>query len=214
MRIIKLFKEIDIKVIKVSGEIIDKIEAVVNYDLFKISYILNKITVELIGELKEIYSWLSKFVNLDEYSERDFSNTSSSKKSKEIFLIMIEELIIKIQYFFPGNEMNCMTRNVCRFVLENVEKQVSIKTIADQMFLNQSYLSTLFKDKTGISLIEYMTMVKMESAKILFLDSEIKNYEVAYKLGYKDVEYFSKVFKKNVGITPSEFKASRITKIN
>ena len=86
MRIIKLFKEIDIKVIKVSGEIIDKIEAVVNYDLFKISYILNKITVELIGGLKEIYSWLSKFVNLDEYSERDFSNTSSSKKSKEIFL--------------------------------------------------------------------------------------------------------------------------------
>lgn len=214
MRIIKLFKEIDIKVIKVSGEVIDKIEAVVSYDLFKISYILNKITVELIGELKEIYPWLASFVNLDEYSERDFSNTSSSKKSKEIFLKMIEELIIKIQYFFPGNEINCMTRNICRFVLENVEKQVSIKTIADQMFLNQSYLSTLFKDKTGISLIEYMTMVKMESAKILFLDSEIKNYEVAYKLGYKDVEYFGRVFKKHVGITPSEFKASRITKIN
>ena len=214
MKIIKLFKEMDIKVIKVANEVIDKIEAIVDYDLLKISYILNKFTLELIEKLKEIYPWLSKFVNLEEYSEIDFSKASSLQESKEIFLKVMEELIMKIQHFHPWPEMNCMLRNVCRFVLENLEKQICIKSIADQMFLNQSYLSTLFKDKTGTSLLEYITMVKMERAKVLFHDSEIKNYEVAYKLGYKDVEYFSKVFKKYAGITPSEFKTACITKIN
>lgn len=213
-KIIKLFKEMDIKVIEVSSEVIDKIEVIADYDLLKISYILNKITLDLLGQLKEVYPWLSKFVNLDEYSEIDFLKNLNLQGSKESFLKIIEELIIKIQHFRPCTEMNSMIRNICRFVLENVENQVSIKIIADQMFLNQSYLSTLFKDKTGISLIEYITMVKMERAKVLFHDSEIKNYEVAYKLGYKDVEYFSRVFKKYVGITPSEFKTSSITKIN
>jgi two-component system response regulator YesN len=153
-------------------------------------------------------------VNLDEYTEINFSTSLSLQKRREIFLKMIEELIIKIQYFCPCAEMNHMLRNICKFVLENVEKQISIKSIADQMFLNQSYLSTLFKDKTGTSLLEYITMVKMERAKVLFHDSEIKNYEVAYKLGYKDVEYFSRVFKKYIGIPPSEYKAACITKIN
>ena len=49
--------------------------------------------------------------------------------------------------------------------------------------------------------------------KILFKNAETKNYQVANQLGYKDVEYFSKVFKKYTGITPSKFKASCITKI-
>jgi two-component system, response regulator YesN len=214
MKIIKSFKEMDIKVIKVASELIDKIEASVDYDLLKISYILNKITLELIGQLKEIYPWLSKFVNLDEYTEINFSTSSSLQKNKEIFLKMIEELIMKIKYFCPCNEKNSMLRNICKCILVNVEKQISIKSIADQIFLNQSYLSTLFKEKTGTSLLEYITMVKMERAKVLFHDSQIKNYEVAYKLGYKDVEYFSRVFKKYVGINPSEFKAGCITKIN
>lgn len=214
MKIIKLFKEMDIKVIKVANEVIDEIEAIVDYDLLKISYILNKFTLELIGKLKELFPWLPKFVNLNEYIEINFLVPSSLQKSKEIFLKMIEELIMKIQYFCPCEEMNPMLRNMCRFILENVDKQVSIKSIADQMFLNQSYLSTLFKDKTGTSLLEYITMVKMERAKMLFYDDEIKNYEVAYELGYKDVEYFGRVFKKYVGVTPSEFKATCITKIN
>lgn len=214
MKIIKLFKEIDMQVINVSSEVSDKIEVIANYDLFKMSYVLNKITLDLLGQLKEIYPWLPKFMNLDEYREIDFSKTSNLQESKECFLKIIEELIMKIQYFCPCPKMNCMIRNICRFVLENVEKQVSIKIIADQIFLNQSYLSTLFKDKTGTSLIEYITIVKMERAKVLFHDSEIKNYEVAYKLGYKDVEYFGRVFKKYIGVTPSEFKAGCITKIN
>jgi Response regulator containing CheY-like receiver domain and AraC-type DNA-binding domain len=84
---------------------------------------------------------------------------------------------------------------------------IAVKTIADNLFLNHSYLSTFFKEKTGSSLVEYITMVKMERAKVLFINSNLRNYEIADKLGYKDVEYFSKVFKKYTGETPSAFKS-------
>lgn len=206
-KIIKLFKDIDIKVIEAASDLIDRIGATVNYDLLKIAYVSKKITLALIEGLKEIYPWLDKLLDLSEYTEADFTRALSFLESKEIFLEIIKELIRKIKQFAPGGKMNSMVRNICRVVLNNMDNQVSIKFIADKLFLNQSYLSTLYKEKTGIPLVEYITMVKMERAKILFQNSEIKNYEVASKLGYKDVEYFSKVFKKYTGITPSEFKA-------
>jgi len=205
-KLIKLFIDIDIKVIEVADNLIDRIGATVDYDLLKIAYVLKKITLALTEGLKEIYPWLHKLVNITGYADTDFINVSSFSKSKETFLEVIKELIMKIKQFTPGCQMNSMVRNICRVVLKQMDKQVSIKFIADQLFMNQSYLSTLYKEKTGSSLVEYITMVKMERAKILFQNSEIKNYEVADQLGYKDVEYFSKVFKKYTGTTPSEFR--------
>jgi len=212
-KIIKLFKDIDIKVIEVAGNLIDRIGATVNYDLLKIAYVLKKIMLALIEGLKEIYPWLHKLVNIAEYADIDFTKVPNLSKSKETFLEVIKELIMNIKQFTPGGQMNSMVRNICKVVLNHMDNQVSIKFIADQLFMNQSYISTLYKEKTGSSLVEYITMVKMERAKILFQNSEIKNYEVADKLGYKDVEYFSKVFKKYTGTTPSEFKANCVTKI-
>ena len=205
-KIIKLFKDIDIKVIEVAGNLIDRIGATVDYDLLKIAYVLKKIMLALIEGLKKIYPWLHKLVNIAEYADTDFTTVLSFSKSKETFLEVLKELIMKIKQFTPGCQMNSMVKNICRVVLKNMDNQVSIKFIADQLFMNQSYISTLYKEKTGSSLVEYITMVKMERAKILFQNSEIKNYEVADKLGYKDVEYFSKVFKKYTGTTPSEFR--------
>lgn len=212
-KIVKLFKDMDEKVVEVSSNLIERIGATVDYDLLKIAYVLKRITSTLIEALKEIYPWLHKFTNISEYYDIDFTKDLDFLMIKYTFLEIIKELIKTIKKFELGNEMNSMVRNICRVVLEHVDTQVSIRSIAEQLFLNQSYLSTLYKEKTGISLVEYITMVKVERAKILFKNTEIKNYEVANQLGYKDVEYFSKVFKKYTGITPSEFKARCITKI-
>ena len=106
--IIKLFKDIDIKVIEVAGNLIDRIGATVDYDLLKIAYVLKKITLALIEGLKEIYPWLHKLVNITEYADTDFTKVSSFSKSKEIFLKVIKELIMKIKQFTPGCEMNSM----------------------------------------------------------------------------------------------------------
>lgn len=215
-KIIKLFKDIDVKVIEVADNLVERIGATVDYDLLKVEYALKRIISVLIEALKESYVWIDKLLNISEYTDIDFSNNSSFSQVKETFLQIINELIMKIKKFEFGSEINSMIRNICKIVLEHMDTPLSIRIISDQMFLNQSYISTLYKEKTGSSLVEYITMVKMERAKILFLNSEnseIKIYEVSNKLGYKDVEYFSKSFKKYTGLTPSEFKVRCINKI-
>lgn len=207
-KIVNLFKEVDERVVEVSANLIETIGAAVDYDLLKAAYVLKRITFTLIGELTKIYPWLHKFMHISEYYDIDFAKFPNFLDMKKVFLQMIDELITKIRKFQYGSEMNSMVRNICKMVLEHIDTEVSVKIIADEMFLNQSYLSTLYKEKTGISLVEYITMVKMERAKILLHDINARNYEIASKLGYKDVEYFSKLFKKYTGLTPSKFKAN------
>ena len=205
-KIIKLFKEIDLKVVEVASSIVDSMGVAVNNDSMKVGYGLNHMTSALIEGLQESYPWLNKFVNVSKYNDIDFVKLPDFNHSKITFLEVISELIEKLNKFKSGSRANSMIRNVCRIVLENVDSEISVKIIADQLFLNHSYLSTIYKEKTGCSLVEYITMVKMERAKILFKDDSMRIYEIADKLGYKDVEYFSKLFKKYTGITPSEFK--------
>lgn len=205
-KIIKLFKDVDLKVIEAASNLIETIGTAINYDAIKIAYTAKHIMSAIISALEEIYPWLCKFVDVSEYTSTDFTKASSFSDIRNTFLEIIRELIMTIKKFEFGNETNSMIRNICKVVLDRTDTEVSVRTIADQLFLNQSYLSTVYKEKTGITLVEYMIMVKMERAKVLLHNSNIKNYEVADILGYKDAEYFSKVFKKYTGKTPSEYK--------
>lgn len=205
---IKLFKDVDMKVIDTASSLVDGIGTVANYDQLKVSYALKRITSTLVEALKGIHPWLDKIMFISKYSKIDFTTVSKFSDIKTMFLKVIRELITNIRKFQFGSEMNSMIRNICKIVLDRIDSDVSVKIIADQMFLNPSYLSTLYKEKTGRSLVEYITMVKMERAKVLFHDGNLRNYEIADKLGYKDVEYFGKLFKKYTGMTPSKFKLS------
>jgi len=91
-------------------------------------------------------------------------------------------------------------------VLENVDNDVSIEGISRAIFMNRKYISEVFRQKTGELLIDYITRVKMARAARLLCESSRKTYEIALQLGYKDTEYFSKLFKKHMGITPSEYR--------
>jgi two-component system response regulator YesN len=95
----------------------------------------------------------------------------------------------------------------CKYVLENTDAQISLQILSKKLFISSSYLSLLFKEKTGINLIDYITFVKMERAKILLGDFNLKNYEIADKLGFS-IEYFSKLFKKTFSITPTKYRST------
>jgi two-component system response regulator YesN len=67
-------------------------------------------------------------------------------------------------------------------------------------------LCLLFKQETGETINEYLTKVRIEKAKELLSDPRNKFYEVCYTVGYSDPSYFSKLFKKYTGLTPSAFR--------
>ncbi|NLC52705.1 MAG: response regulator transcription factor [Firmicutes bacterium] len=92
------------------------------------------------------------------------------------------------------------------YINEHYHEQISLSTLAEQIYLSPSYLSDLFKNQTGETITNYLTKVRMEKAKELLKDLQMKSYEIGEMVGYKDPAYFSKVFKKVVGVSPNEYR--------
>lgn len=122
----------------------------------------------------------------------------------------LEELGISIYrnmaIFFPGGAKNPYVKQACQYVLSNIEKELSMEGMATALYISKNYLGEVFKENTGITLGEYVTQIKIIRAKFLLKDKELKGYEIADRLGYNNMEYFTKVFKKHTGITPQEFR--------
>ena len=74
------------------------------------------------------------------------------------------------------------------------------------MNISPYYFSRIFKEGTGENFIEYLTSVRMEKAKELLGNGEYSMKEIGVMVGFSDPNYFSRSFKKNVGVTPTEYK--------
>ena len=83
---------------------------------------------------------------------------------------------------------------------------LSLVIIAQMFYVSPIYLSQIFKKQTGTLFIDYVTQVKINAAKNLLMVTDLKVYEIAERLHYKDHKYFSKLFEKKTGKKPSEFR--------
>lgn len=86
------------------------------------------------------------------------------------------------------------------------DDMLSIKDISEHVQLSTSYVCTLFKSETGSTLNQYITEYRIEKAKELLLDPRNRIGDISKGVGYADGNYFGKTFKKQVGMTPSEFR--------
>ncbi len=95
------------------------------------------------------------------------------------------------------------------YIIANyMDYDISLKTVADAVGLSPAYLSGLFKKEVGKNLSDYLTDVRIETAKKLLSCTSKMVYEVAYEVGFHDYKYFSQIFKKNTGLTPRQFQNS------
>ena len=92
-----------------------------------------------------------------------------------------------------------------RFMEQECDK-ATLCEVARKVYMTPTYLSLLFKTNTGHTFIEHLTQIRIEKAKELLRTTHFKNYEVAEQVGYQDPRYFSQVFKKKVGVSPTEFR--------
>lgn len=123
----------------------------------------------------------------------------------------IESFLIKILATLKNKQKDSNSLYVSKaieYINENIDNDVSLHNVADALYISSNYLSRIFKQETGESFINYVIELKMNKAKTLLEGNTKKIYEIASDLNYKDVDYFSKTFKKVYGITPSEYKDS------
>lgn len=96
-----------------------------------------------------------------------------------------------------------------RYIRENYSRDISLDDVSREANISPYYFSKLFKDSTGQNFIEYLTNIRIEKAKELLLTTESSMKEICLMVGYSDPNYFSRTFKKNVGVTPTEYKENR-----
>lgn len=92
------------------------------------------------------------------------------------------------------------------------DQNLSIETICNYLNVSAAYFSTVFKKETGKTFINYLTEYRMEVAVDLLLAQNEKTYIIAEKVGYSDPNYFSYVFKKQFGMSPSKYKSNKLEK--
>lgn len=98
------------------------------------------------------------------------------------------------------------------FMKENLNRQLTVESIACEFNYSSSHYSTLFKQKTGLSPIDYFIRLRIQYACQLLNSSNLIIKEISQKIGYDDPFYFSRIFKKIIGKSPIEYKGESKTK--
>ncbi|WP_217592252.1 response regulator [Cohnella sp. GbtcB17] len=92
------------------------------------------------------------------------------------------------------------------FIAEHFHEAISLELVADHLQISPEYLSREFKKELGENFTDFLLRLRMEKAKFYIREGRYRTYEIANLVGFQNEKYFSKVFKKATGFTPSEFK--------
>ncbi|MCM3408398.1 response regulator [Metabacillus litoralis] len=93
-----------------------------------------------------------------------------------------------------------------KWIIKHLEQNITIQKIASQVYMNPTYFCEYFKNQTGETVLDFVTRARIEKARDLLVNTNLKIYDISEKVGYSDTKYFSKLFKKHYGETPSKYK--------
>lgn len=103
--------------------------------------------------------------------------------------------------------VSSVIKEVKAYVEQNYWREdFSLQDAADYVNLSVQYMSLLFRKEMGVTFVDYLTSVRIRKSIDLFQDEELKIYEIAERVGYATQHYFSNVFKKNLGVSPAEYR--------
>lgn len=115
---------------------------------------------------------------------------------------------IEVREEESGNRNKTIMTRAVRFIDQNyTDENMSLNTVAKAINVSPNYFSGMFSQEMGQTFIEYLTMKRMELAKQLLRQTSKRSSEIAFKIGYRDPRYFSFIFKKTQGCTPSSYRA-------
>ncbi|WP_261305430.1 response regulator transcription factor [Paenibacillus andongensis] len=102
-----------------------------------------------------------------------------------------------------------IVRKAMRYIQDHLHTPLSLSDVAETIHLTAHYFGQIFKSESGLLFNSYLTHVRMEKACELLKNSGLKIYEICEQVGYVDPKYFAKVFQKQFGMTPNEFRQKK-----
>lgn len=195
----------DEKAFVIADELFNEIHNILKEDLNRIALILNHMIENIVKDLSEKNIVLKSIIDYEAITKTELLNIYNLDEMKSSFMSKIFE-IVSIVNKLKLNQKNNIINKVCEYVIQNIDRELTLKTISDKFFISKNYLSFLFKQETGENFLDYLTKIKMERAKFLLKEANYKAYEVSNILGYSETTYFSRLFKKHTGFTPTEYR--------
>lgn len=155
------------------------------------------------------------FIILSGYAEFRYAQTAISYGVTDYLLkpITISDVKKLLKKLNPQEESvaECIEdySNLVNLIMNSVKRDyathISLSVYAEEYKVTPQYISMLFTKETGITFSSYVRKIRMEKAKELLLETDMKIYEVALAVGYPEQKYFSKVFKEYTGVSAKQF---------
>ena len=136
---------------------------------------------------------------------REVMNAASNRELRSWFVEKFQVCAANISTKKDEHE-NHLDRQALKYIQENFQKDLSLDALSKELDISPYYFSKLFKEETGSNFVEYLTNLRMERAKELLKDESRSMKEICMEVGYSDPNYFSRIFKKNLGVTPTEYR--------
>lgn len=138
---------------------------------------------------------------------------AESGKNMESAIAYAKKMIsqaIEIRDQNSGNKNRSILRTAVDFIDSHyMDEEISLNTVANVANVSSNHFSALFSQNMGQTFIEYLTTLRMNKAKELLRCTGMRSSEIAGEIGYKDAHYFSYLFKKTQGMTPSDYRKVR-----
>lgn len=198
-------------VIEGNSKVFDIVELIINNiknekaDTYIVAIALQNIIEKIVNKMKNEYGYINKLFLYDNY-DKFYKNTyDTNEMIIKDFKEIIEEFLNLFGNFKVGYK-GAIIRQACQYVVKNIDNDVSLANVSNELNISKNYFCALFKNETGENFLTFVTRTKMERAKVLLKNDNMKVYEVCDYLGYNDTTYFTRIFKKYSNMTPYEYK--------
>jgi len=172
-----------------------------------------EIRASVLQVLVQVYQWV-KTTGADPgrafgHEFGDYERVMKARTMEELFAFVEAKCLSVLELMQESRELqpNKAVGAVQRIVQEQYAGSVSLRSVAEQVYLNPNYLGKLFKATTEMSFNDYVLKVRMEKAQELLLHTDKKVYEVAQEVGYAELDWFYKRFKAYTGVSAGEFRS-------
>ncbi|MVO99842.1 AraC family transcriptional regulator [Paenibacillus sp. N10] len=118
-------------------------------------------------------------------------------------------VIMETYYQYLSQDGVLYVKRAISYIQDNLDHALTLQQVAGHVHVNPNHFSEVFKRETGVTYIEFVMRERIRRAAEILSETPIKIGEVAKKVGYEDIKYFSQLFKKFTGQTPSEFRSDR-----
>ncbi len=164
---------------------------------------LRRFSVLDIGKNPEVESIFAKMIQEHTLKQRAHEEYSASLLLGLLAVIARKNALL--QNKISGEHTRYVQRAI-RFMYEGIGKELSVSDVCLEIGLSEGYFSRIFRSAVGMSPYAYMTLLRIEKAKDLLLNTDLSISEIGQAVDFCDQSYFSRFFKKRVGISPSAYR--------